>query len=271
MTLFHSFLLGLVQGVTEFLPVSSSGHLVLAGALMSKSFNLKLMFEVVTNFGTLCSILVYYHSWIADIIRSWIQIPRSSKTIMEQYKTDPNLRLTWYVFLSMIPAGVIGVLFQDQIQQYMLKPVPVCFMLLITGTILFLTRFRHSFPNHMESKSAVLVGIAQACAILPGISRLGSTFSTGIFMGINREEMVNFSFLMVIPVSIGALLLEVKDALSAGGTEVANLPLIIGFFTAFIVGYFALKYFIILIKNKGIYPFAWYCWAVGIAGLIYFW
>jgi undecaprenyl-diphosphatase len=270
MTLFQSFILGLIQGITEFLPVSSSGHLVLVGALMSKSFNLKLIFEVVTNFGTLCSILVYYRSKIADIIRSWVQIFRSSQSLMQQYKADANLRLTWYIFLSMIPAGIIGFLFQDEIQQYMLKPIPVSIMLLITGTILFLTRFRHSFPRHIKSDSAVLIGLAQACAILPGISRLGSTISTGIYLWIDRKEVIDFSFLMVIPVSVGAMLLELKDAAVAGGTDSGTLSLIIGFFTAFIVGYFALKYFIILIRNKGIHLFAWYCWAVGIAGLIYF-
>jgi undecaprenyl-diphosphatase len=170
----------------------------------------------------------------------------------------------------MIPAAIVGFLFKDAIQEYILKPVPVCILLLFTGLILFLTRFRVSFPNHVHWKSSILIGIAQAVAILPGISRSGSTISTGIYLGINREELANFSFLMVIPVSIGALILEAKDMVSAGASLTGGSTLIIGFFTAFISGYFALKYFIVLLKSKGIYPFAWYCWAVGIAGLIYF-
>jgi undecaprenyl-diphosphatase len=270
MSLLNAFILGLIQGITEFLPVSSSGHLVLAEALITKSYHQKLLFEVVTNFGTLCSILVYYRSKIAAIIRSWVNIPRSSRPVSEQWESDPNLKLTWYIIITMIPAGIVGFLFKDEIETYLMNPHTVCIFLLFTGLILFLTRFRTSFPRHVRSGSAFLIGIAQACAILPGISRLGSTISAGLYMGINRKEMANFSFLMVIPVSIGALLLEAKDMVGSGITMNTAAPLLIGFFTAFIVGYFALKYFIILLQNRGIHPFAWYCWAIGIAGLIYF-
>jgi undecaprenyl-diphosphatase len=270
MSLLNSFILGLIQGITEFLPVSSSGHLVLAEALITKSYHQKLLFEIVTNFGTLCSILVYYRSKIAAIIRSWLKLLGSGETASQQWKTDANLKLTWYIIISMIPAGIVGFLFKDEIETYLMNPHTVCIFLLVTGAILFLTRFRTSFPRHVHTGSAFLIGIAQAIAILPGISRLGSTISTGLYMGISRKEMANFSFLMVIPVSIGALLLGVKDMVGSGMTLNAAAPLIIGFFTAFIVGYFALKYFILLLQSKGIHPFAWYCWAVGIAGLIYF-
>jgi undecaprenyl-diphosphatase len=170
----------------------------------------------------------------------------------------------------MIPAGIVGFLFKDEIETYLMTPHTVSVFLLITGLILFLTRFRKSFPRHVHTGSALLIGIAQACAILPGISRLGSTISTGLYLGINRKEMANFSFLMVIPVSLGAMILGAKDMVGAGITMNAAAPLLIGFFTAFIVGYFALKYFILLLQSKGIHPFAWYCWAVGIAGLVYF-
>ncbi|HYW34503.1 MAG TPA: undecaprenyl-diphosphate phosphatase [Balneolaceae bacterium] len=271
MNLLDSFILGLIQGLTEFLPVSSSGHLVLGESLLIGNYHQKLLFEVVTNFGTLCSILVYYRSRIVDIIYSWINIPRSSQPFSEQWQTDPNLKLTWLIIISMIPAAIVGFMFKDTIQAYFLNPFMVCIMLMITGSMLFSTRFLKSFSNKVHPGSALLIGIAQAFAILPGISRSGSTISAGLHLGIKRKELANFSFLMVIPVSVGAMLLEVKDLVAAGATMHGAETLVIGFVTSFISGYYALKYLIYMLQHKGIYPFAWYCWAVGIAGLIYFW
>jgi undecaprenyl-diphosphatase len=271
MSLIHSFILGLVQGITEFLPVSSSGQLVLVEAFIAKPYHHKMLFEVVTNFGTLCSILVFYRHKIAAIILSWINIPRSSQPISEQWKTEPNLRLTWYIIISMIPAGIVGFTLQDAVQARFLNPFMVCVFLMVTGIVLFLTRFRKHSPYHVDTKRAFVIGIAQAIAVLPGISRSGSTISTGIYLGINRKEMPHFSFLMSIPISVGAMLLAAKDMASISLTINDGVTLLIGFCTAFFFGYFALKWFISILQSRGIYHFCWYCWAVGIAGLIYFW
>ncbi len=271
MELLDSFLLGLIQGLTEFLPISSSGHLVLGEALLGGELDKNITFEVVVHFGTLCSILIYYRKKIAEIGRSLGQLPTSSASFSEQWASDPNLKLTWFVIISMIPALLVGLTLKDQIENIFLNPFMVSVMLLVTGAILFLTKFRDSFPNHLNGSRAFGIGLAQAFAILPGISRSGSTISLGLYLGIKRKEVADFSFLMVIPVIAGAMLLEIKEMVEVGVAANDAFALIVGFFTAFISGYFALKYLIILLQNKGIHPFAWYCWVLGITGLIYFW
>lgn len=271
MELLDSFLLGLIQGLTEFLPISSSGHLVLGEALLGGALDKNITFEVVVHFGTLCSILIYYRAKIADIFRSWLKLPGSSQSFSEQWQSDPNLKLTWFVLLSMIPALIAGLTLQKQIENIFLNPFMVSIMLLVTGVILILTKFRDSFPNRLNSSRAFGIGLAQAFAILPGISRSGSTISLGLYLGIKRKEIADFSFLMVIPVIAGAMLLEVKNMAEMGIANSDALALLIGFVTAFVSGYFALKYLIILLQNKGIHPFAWYCWILGTAGLFYFW
>jgi undecaprenyl-diphosphatase len=271
MELLDSFLLGLIQGLTEFLPISSSGHLVLGEALLGGGLDKNITFEVVVHFGTLCSILIYYRKKIADIFKSWVKVPRSAQSFSEQWKTDSNLKLSWFVVISMIPALIVGLTLKDQIENTFLNPFTVSIMLLVTGLILFLTKFRDSFPNHLDSGSAFGIGLAQAFAILPGISRSGSTISLGLYLGIKRKEAADFSFLMVIPVIGGAMLLEIKEMVEVGIATNDAIALFVGFITALISGYFALKYLIILLQNKGIHPFAWYCWILGAVGLVYFW
>lgn len=271
MDLLDSFLLGLIQGLTEFLPISSSGHLVLGEALLGGGLDKNITFEVVVHFGTLCSILLYYRAKIADIISSWWQIPSSSQSFSEQWQEDSNLKLTWFIFISMIPALIVGLTLKDQIENIFLNPFMVSIMLLVTGVILFLTKFRDHFPHHLNSGRSFGIGLAQAFAILPGVSRSGSTISLGLYLGIKRKEVADFSFLMVIPVIAGAMLLEVKEMIEVGIAMNDAMSLILGFITAFVSGYFALKYLIILLQNKGIHPFAWYCWVLGGIGLIYFW
>ena len=271
MELIDSFLLGLIQGLTEFLPISSSGHLVLGEALLGGEIDKSITFEVVVHFGTLCSIVVYYRKKLADMLTSLWQLVKSPLDIKEQYNRDDNVKLSGFILLSMIPAVFVGLTLKDTIENIFLNPFMVSFMLLVTGTILFVTRFRHDFPNRVDYKNAFGIGLAQAFAILPGISRSGSTISLGLYLGIKREEVANFSFLMVIPVIAGAMLFEIKDMIELGIPVNDAIGLIVGFFTAFISGYFALKYLIIMLQTKGIHPFAWYCWVLGAVGLYYFW
>lgn len=271
MEIIDSFLLGLIQGLTEFLPISSSGHLVLGKALLSGDLDKSITFEVVVHFGTLCSILIYYKKEIADILRSLWDLLLNPGEFSNKVSTDSNIKLTGFILLSMIPALIVGLTMKELIENVFLNPFMVSIMLLVTGILLFSTRFRNTFPNEVTSSSAFGIGLAQAFAILPGISRSGSTISLGLYLGIKREEVANFSFLMVIPVIAGAMLLEVKTMIEMGIPMAAFWDLIIGFVTSLVSGYFALKYLIILLRTKGIHPFAWYCWALGITGLIYFW
>lgn len=271
MELIDSFLLGLIQGLTEFLPISSSGHLVLGEALLGENLDKSITFEVVVHFGTLCSILIYYRQKLGDMLTSLWQLVKSPMNVRKHYERDDNVKLSGFILLSMIPAVIVGFTLKEQIEHIFLNPFMVSVMLLVTGCILYATRYRNNFPNRIDSKSAFAIGLAQAFAILPGISRSGSTISLGLYLGIKREEVANFSFLMVIPVIAGAMLVEMKDMIELGIPVNDAIGLAVGFLAAFISGYFALKYLIIMLQSKGIHPFAWYCWAVGMAGLVYFW
>ncbi|MDZ7771772.1 MAG: undecaprenyl-diphosphate phosphatase [Balneolaceae bacterium] len=270
MEIIDSFLLGLIQGLTEFLPISSSGHLVLAGALLEDDLDRSITFEVVVHFGTLCSILLYYRTTLAEMAVSLWDALRDPSSAKGEEGYDPNVRMAGFILLSMVPALIVGLTLKDTIEDVFLAPFPVSVMLLVTGTILFATRFRSSFPNRLGSGSALAIGVAQAFAILPGVSRSGTTISLGLGLGIKREEVANFSFLMVIPVIAGAMLVEVVGLAQAGVDSAALGALTVGFLTAFVSGYFALKYLIILLKTRGIHPFAWYCWALGGFGLYIF-
>lgn len=271
MEIIDSFILGLIQGLTEFLPISSSGHIVLGKAILGGEFEKSITFEVVVHFGTLCSILLYYHKEITSILSSLWDLAMNPTEIKERYLEDSNIKLSWFILISMIPAMIVGFTMEETIEEIFLSPFPVSIMLLVTGVILYSTKFRTEFPNHVKAGSAFAIGLAQAFAMLPGISRSGSTISLGLYLGIKREEVANFSFLMVIPVIGGAMLLKSIEMFEVGIPLNTVFDLIVGFFTAFVSGYFALKYLIILLRKKGIHPFAWYCWAIGITGIIYYW
>lgn len=271
MEILESFLLGLIQGLTEFLPISSSGHLVLSKALLGQELTQGITFEIVVHFGTLCSILLYYRSILVDIVRSLLSLVAHPSEWSTRSREDDNVKLSGFILLSMIPALIVGLALEDQVERLFMNPFTVSIMLLVTGTILFATRFRQEHNLELTTRNTFAIGLAQALAILPGISRSGSTISLGLYLGIKREKVANFSFLMVIPVIAGAMLLQVMELIQQGVESAALMGLLVGFLTAFISGYFALKYLIVLLKTKGIDPFAWYCWAIGFAGLLYFW
>jgi undecaprenyl-diphosphatase len=271
MEIIDSFLLGLIQGLTEFLPISSSGHLVLGEAMLGGKLDKSITFEVVVHFGTLCSILIYYYNDIKSILASLWDLLLNPGSFSEKVSTDSNIKLSGFILLSMIPAFIVGLTLKETIENVFLNPFPVSIMLIVTGVILFATRYRDQFPNDLKASSAFGIGLAQAFAILPGVSRSGSTISLGLYLGIKREKVANFSFLMVIPVIAGAMLLEVIDMIAMGIPMASFWSLLVGFLASFISGYFALKYLIIMLRSKGIHPFAWYCWAVGLIGIIYFW
>jgi undecaprenyl-diphosphatase len=270
MDFIDSFLLGLLQGLTEFLPISSSGHLVLAKAFLSQDLQQGITFEVVVHFGTLCSILVYYRETIADILSSLFRFLTSPAQFKTLARTDYNIKLSGYILLSMIPALVVGLTLEDWIERVLMNPWMASIMLMVTGLILFFTRYVYAFQKQLNSGRSFLIGISQALAIIPGISRSGATIATGLYLGIEREKVANFSFLMVIPVIAGAMLIKMLEIIEMGMPSTALMSLTIGFLTAFVSGYYALKYLIIILRNKGIHYFAYYCWLLGGFGIVYF-
>ncbi|MEX2585640.1 MAG: undecaprenyl-diphosphate phosphatase [Balneolaceae bacterium] len=271
MDLLQAILLGILQGVTEFLPVSSSGHLALARALFGNNLEPGITFEIVVHFGSFCSIVVYYRKKILEMLRDLFQSFSITGIRAGRYATDSNTRLSMIILLSMIPAMLAGFTLKDTVESMFLDPLLVSFMLLVTGSLLFSTRFVVHPDKPVDAKRGFLMGVAQALAIIPGISRAGSTISVGLFTGIDRTQVANFSFLMVLPVLAGAMLLELSEIAENGIETAAVVSLFIGFFTSFIAGYFSLKYLILLLKREKFHYFAYYCWAVGISGILYFW
>ncbi|MGF1670365.1 MAG: undecaprenyl-diphosphate phosphatase [Balneolaceae bacterium] len=269
MDLLQAFLLGLLQGITEFLPVSSSGHLALGRALLGTELAPGITFEIVVHFGSFCSIAVYYRKMIGEILSDLFRNLNLSAIQSGEFSKNKNVLLSGYILISMIPAGIVGFTLKEQIEEIFMNPLLVSVLLLVTGLLLFLTRFIKNLTQNNNVWKSLLIGFAQAFAILPGISRSGSTISTALFLKINRENAANFSFLMVLPVLAGAMLKEMLDLYEVGVITGA-LPLTVGFFTSFISGYLALTYLIILLKKDKFHVFAYYCWIVGISGIIYF-
>lgn len=270
MDIIEAVLLGILQGITEFLPISSSGHLVLAQAYTGISVGGGITFEVVVHFGSLFSILVYFRQRIAQLLRglwAYLSVPSQWKTgLAENYEA----RICFYILLSMIPAGVVGLTMKDLIEAQFQNEVFVSAMLIVTGFILYSTKFVPQGTGAVTPMKAFLVGVSQAVAILPGISRSGTTISTGTWLGIKRDDMADFSFLMVLPVIAGVTLMDLKELVETGASVDAVTLLVVGFFASFISGYFALKTLIHIFKKRGLHPFAVYCWAVGGFSLVWF-
>lgn len=270
MDLLQAFLLGLLQGITEFLPVSSSGHLALARAFLGREVMPGITFEIVVHFGSFCSIAVYYRRKLADMTVDILHSFSPGGIRQKRFLHDYHTRLTGIILLSMIPAMIVGFTMKDAVENLFVNPFFVSCMLIITGILLFSTKFAGRPGKDVNAVRGIIMGVAQSLAILPGISRSGSTISVGLFTGISRANVANFSFLMVLPVLAGAMLLEVKEIMENGIESAAVLFLIVGFFTSFISGYFALKYLIMLLKKEKFHYFAYYCWAMGLFGMIFF-
>lgn len=252
-------ILGIVQGLTEFLPVSSSGHLeIVKYILADDSLGQESMITtVVLHLATALSTLFVFRKDIYEIL---------SKLFVKDGVSERNFAM--YVIVSLIPAGIIGVLFQDQIEQLFDKQlILVGGGLLLTGLLLlFADRASHKGTELSMAKSLV-IGIAQAIAILPGISRSGATIGSSILLGVKRSEAARFSFLMVIPLIFGKILLDLKSG-ELFADEINWMSLGMGFVAAFIAGILACKLMIKIVNNSKLTYFALYCFAVGIMAII---
>lgn len=260
MSIIEAIILGIVQGLTEFLPVSSSGHLEITKAILGdKSVpEESMMMTVVLHAATAFSTIVIFRKEIVEII-----------TGLFQFKNNDQFQYSLKIVLSMLPAAAVGVLFEDQIDQLFGGQIMlVGFMLLLTGALLFLADKAKSTLKPVNFKNAFLVGIAQAIAILPGISRSGATISTSVLLGIDRERAARFSFLIVVPLILGKM---AKDILSGdlAAVETETTLLIAGFIAAFVAGLFACKWMISLVKRSQLKYFSFYCFLVGLGAIVY--
>ncbi|MFW5790365.1 MAG: undecaprenyl-diphosphatase UppP [Bacillota bacterium] len=242
-------ILGLIQGITEFIPVSSSGHLVIFQNFLEVDGGITL--NVFLHFGSLLAVTYVFRKEIIGII-----------TLKEKYR-----KLTYLIIVGSIPAGLIGILFEDFFEEVFSTLTVVGIALLITGILLWLSDKIKTEERHLEEMKwgdAIFVGIAQAMAIFPGISRSGSTIVGGLFKGLNRELAARFSFLLALPVIGGATLLQARNIFSVGLDGITAIELTVGTFTSMIASFFAIKVLLILIKKEKLSIFAYYCWSLGL-------
>ncbi len=266
MNILQAIIIGIVQGLTEFLPVSSSAHLVFAHNVLGVESSLA--FDVFLHLGTLIAVLWFFRYDIIKMIKSWwlsigdILQGRFRQGLYE----DAYKRLAWYVILATIPVGVVGVFFDDAVESLFAGALYVpAFFLFVTGTILYLSQRMASGNinlHNISAKEAVFMGLGQACAILPGLSRSGTTIAAGLTIGLEKEFAAKFSFILSIPAIFGAFVFKLKDIGSA--MDASFLPIFIGFIASIIAGYFAIKWMLDLIQNKSLDIFAYYCWVVGL-------
>ncbi|GCD78018.1 undecaprenyl-diphosphatase [Thermaurantimonas aggregans] len=265
MNLLDAIILGILQGLTEFLPVSSSGHLEIGKALLGLHMGGEesLLFTVVVHFATAAATLVVYRREVGKIISG-----------LFQFKNNEETQFVGLIVLSMIPAGVVGLLFEKQIEALFEGKIAfVGAMLIVTGLLLFVADKSKASKKSITSLNAFLIGIAQAIAILPGISRSGATISTSVILGVDREQAARFSFLMVIPVIFGKILLDAGDMIQEvsaveNPTQVSFPVLLAGFASAFLVGIFACNLMIAMVKRAQLKYFSFYCFVVGFVSIV---
>lgn len=272
----QALIMGIFQGLTEYLPVSSSGHLALAAKMLNISDPEKIMsLTIAVHVATVFSTLVVLWKEIAWLFKGLFKFdssyPRSPYGI-KSLNEEQNYALN--IIVSMIPVGIVGLCFKDTVEEFFSSLTVVGVCLLATATLLTFSYFaRPRKKEHISLKDAFIIGIAQAVAVLPGLSRSGSTIGTGLLLGDNKEKLAQFSFLMVIPPILGEAALNIKDMIEMGVTEamagITPITLIVGFVSAFITGCLACKLMINLVKKGKMIYFAIYCAIVGCATLIY--
>lgn len=258
MEILQAIVYGIIQGLTEFLPVSSSGHLEIAKAIFGdgKVPEESMMMTVVLHAATALSTIVIFRKDIAQIFKGLLQFKNNEETLF-----------SIKIVLSMIPAAAVGVLFEEEIDAFFTGDVlMVGGMLLITGLLLLLADKAKKTDKKVGFASSIIVGVAQAIAIMPGISRSGATISTSVLLGIDRSAAARFSFLMVVPLILGKM---AKDILSGDlAASAVNLPeLGVGFIAAFVSGLIACKWMIALVKQSKLTYFSIYCFIVGLIAI----
>lgn len=264
MTLFKAIILGIIQGITEFLPVSSSGHLVLFSNLF-KIQEPSLVFEIVVHVGTLVSVFVVFWDDVVTLLSSFVKLIKNPKDYKNLVQNDPGCALIKNIVLATIPVIIFAVVFKTQVEQLFTSSLFVGFMLLITGTILYVTerlKIKRKSIDKLTGIDSLIIGIGQSFAILPGISRSGTTIAMGLGRGLERESAAKFSFLLTIPAILGALVFSFKDLLK--GSDVLSFgSLGAGFIASAITGYFAIRFLLELIKKGKLVWFSYYTWFMG--------
>jgi undecaprenyl-diphosphatase len=258
--LWKSIVLGIVQGLTEFLPVSSSGHLVVWSGLLKADATLA--FDVALHFGSLIALVIFFWGDIVGLFHGFVATFRHSLSHDEARKRN----MFWLIVASIIPSGVIGALFSAKIEQAFAKPYFVGAMFLVTAGLLFLQRFSSTSRTIREVgwKDAIVIGIGQVFALLPGLSRSGTTMSVGVYRGFKQEDAAHFSFLMAIPTIAGAAVFKFKDFLKAGMSSSAFIDIGVGVVISALTSLIAIGLLLRVARKGKMQWFAVYCVAAAV-------
>ena len=261
MSWLEALILGLIQGLTEYLPVSSSGHLAIGSALFGIQGEENLAFTIVVHVATVCSTLVILWKEIDWIFRG-----------LFKFRMNEETRYVINILISMIPIGIVGVFFKDYVEEIFGSGLLIvgCMLLLTAALLTFSYYYKPRQKEKISMKDALIIGIAQACAVLPGLSRSGSTIATGILLGNNKEKVAKFSFLMVLVPILGEAFLDLmKGNFTQGESGISMLSLTVGFLAAFISGFLACSWMLNLVKKGKLIWFAVYCLVVGLGIVIW--
>ena len=261
-SVFQSIILGIVQGATEFIPVSSSGHLVLVPWLLGWQ-EPGLVFDTVLHLGTLLAVLLVFWRDLVLLASAWLRS-------LADRRPNSNARLAWWVLLGTLPAAAMGALFESRFEALFSSPRHVAIFLLVTGAwLLFVERAGRGggLAQDLDWWQALLIGFAQGIAIAPGISRSGATIGAGMTLGLKREESARFSFLLALPIILGAGLLQARDLVASPNVSAQILPLALGFLAAFATGYVCIRFLLAYLRRHTMLPFAGYCWLLGLVAL----
>ncbi len=270
MTIWQAFILGIIQGVTEFLPISSSGHLVITPFLLNWTIPEEFIFpfNVLIQLGTLVAVIIYFWKYLLEII-----IAVFKGIVTKNPFGTKEAKLGWLVVLSTIPAVIGGLFLEDQVEAAFQSVKFTAYFLLFTAVLLWVSeKFSQRIKNmeQITALDAFIIGCFQVLAIFPGISRSGSTIAGGIFRKLKREEAAKYSFLMSIPVMIGAGVMSINDLLSVSDLASFLPVLLVGFVTAGIVGYFSIHWLLQFLNKNKLSYFSIYCVVISVVTLIFF-
>lgn len=259
MELFQAFILGMVQGLAEFLPISSSAHLIITPYLFNWP-DQGLAFDVALHWGTLFAVVAYFRKDIWNLVRGFLH---SLLPSTRNFQDNIYQKLSWLIIVATIPAAIIGKLLESQVETVFRNPILIAITLTVVGFILLLAdKYGSKLKNLNRAgwSNALVIGFAQALAIIPGISRSGATITAGLLQGFTREDAARFSFLMSIPIILGAGLLKLPEI-----SQIENhTQLIVGFASSTIFGFLAIKYMLRYIAKRSFAIFAWYRFALAI-------
>ncbi len=264
MDIVQAFILGLVQGASEFAPVSSSGHLVLVPWLLGWPAP-ALVFDTIVHWGTLAAVLAYFWRDFIGLARAWGQ------SLASRNLSTPEARIAWLIIVGTVPAALMGYVGEDFFERLFAAPAWVAGLLLVTGLALALSERlsqRRKEAHQLSFLEAIIIGFTQGCAIAPGISRSGATMAAGLFCGLKREAAARFSFLLATPIIFGAGLLQLLDLLKTENATIHIPSLMLGFLTAALSGYLCIRFLLSYLQQGKLYVFAIYCWLFGSACLL---